>query len=75
MASEGGLPYAMMGNERLKIRTSAYLAQKLYPGPVGELIFRELMIWEDFGYRFGNGGLIDRLVKHIDAELNNRGKD
>lgn len=65
-------PTPMITTDKIKLIASAHLAQRLYPGPVGELIYRELMTWEEFGYRFGNGQLIDRLIKHLDAELNSR---
>jgi hypothetical protein len=38
---------------------------RLYPGPVGELVSRELLTWEEFGYRLGGGQLIMRLVDHV----------
>jgi hypothetical protein len=54
-------------SERMRIRGAAYRATKVYPGPVGELLCRELMTWEEFGYRLGTGGgaLIYRLVEDI----------
>lgn len=36
-----------------------------YPGPVGELIHREVQAFLDFGYRFGGSGLAERLVDHV----------
>ena len=37
----------------------------MHPGPVGELVSRELLAWEDFGYRFHGAGLVAALVDHI----------
>jgi hypothetical protein len=48
-----------------RIRAAAVRATQLYPGPVGELIARELGAWEAFGYRLDQSGLIARLVDHI----------
>lgn len=64
---EPGAPERLDGNERMRIRTAAYLAQRRYPGPVGELLFTELTAWEEFGFRFGDGklNLIKRLVDEI----------
>lgn len=40
-------------------------ATAVYPGPVGELLARELDAWGAVGNRFGSGELIVRLVDHI----------
>ena len=61
-------PRRMEANEKLRLRSAAHKALKLYPGPVGELISREILVWEDFGYRIGGGGghaLIGAVVDHI----------
>ena len=39
--------------------------QKWYPGPVGEVLSRELLTSEEFGYRLGGGQLILQLVDHV----------
>ena len=54
-----------------QIRTllrAASTARRRYPGPVGELLHRELMAWHSFGSRFGQDGLILRLVDELGAE-------
>jgi hypothetical protein len=38
---------------------------RIYPGPVGELLGRELRSWEEFGFRFGSAGLVAALVDHV----------
>jgi len=38
---------------------------RLYPGPVGEVLSRELLTWEEFGYRLGGSQLVMRLVDHV----------
>lgn len=55
-------------HEKLRIRAAAFRAVRLYPGPVGELLSRELLTWEEFGYRLGGSGVIMRLVDHIMKE-------
>ena len=37
----------------------------VYPGPVGELIARELLSWDEFGHRLGGNQMIMRLVEHV----------
>jgi len=51
--------------EKMRLRAAADGAKRLYPGPVGELVSRELLTWEEFGYRLGGGRLIMRLVDHV----------
>lgn len=60
----------LLGPEgRLRLRAAAARAGQLYPGPVGELIARELDIWAELGYRIGPG-LAARLADHVlDAPL------
>ncbi|MFR9807169.1 hypothetical protein ACL02T_33455 [Pseudonocardia sp. RS010] len=55
----------MPPDQRVLLRTAAMLAPERYPGPVGELLARELLIWEDFGHRFGAHSLVSRLVAQI----------
>lgn len=51
--------------EKMRIRAAATRATRLYPGPVGELLSRELMTWQDFGYRLGGRRLVMQLVDHV----------
>jgi hypothetical protein len=52
-------------HERMRIRAAAFQAARLYPGPVGEMLSRELFTWDEFGYRLGGAALVMRLVDHI----------
>jgi hypothetical protein len=52
-------------HEKLRLRTAAHLAKRLYPGPVGELVARELLTWEDFAHRLDQHGIAARLVQHV----------
>jgi hypothetical protein len=44
---------------------AAEFALRRYPGPVGELIHRELAAYAEFGHRFATNALIPRLVRHV----------
>jgi hypothetical protein len=55
----------MNHHEKMRLRAAGFRATRLYPGPVGELVARELMTWEEFGYRLGGSQLIMRLVDHV----------
>jgi len=52
--------------ERTRLRTAAFRATRVYPGPVGELISIELQSWGEFGYRLGSTTRIMALVEHIE---------
>lgn len=52
--------------DRARIRAAAFRATRVYPGPVGELVSRELMDFEQWGYRLGSLGPTMRLVAHIE---------
>lgn len=52
-------------HEKSRVRAAATAAKRLYPGPVGDLISRELLSWDDFGFRFGDGALMARVVDDL----------
>lgn len=55
---------------RMKVRAAAFRAQRVYPGAVGELLSRELLVWEELGVRLGSRGMIMRVVDQVmKAEL------
>lgn len=62
-------PESMLPSERMRVRAAATAARARYPGPVGEVLYKELLDWDAFGYRFGAGGgqLIHRLVQFLTA--------
>lgn len=41
------------------------VATERYPGPVGELLKKELQLWRSESLRFVNGSLVHRLVDHL----------
>jgi hypothetical protein len=53
--------------EKQRYRMAAMLARRMYPGPVGELINRELRYYADFGYRSAAEGLLPRLMATVMA--------
>lgn len=55
----------MLSPERMRYRAAAFAATQRYPGPVGTLLSREIMAWEEFGYRLGSHRLINELVDHL----------
>ena len=58
-------PVPMDHHEKMRLRAAAFRVTRLYPGPVGEMLSRELLTWEEFGYRLGGGQLVMRLVDHV----------
>ena len=61
---DGG-PVPMQYPEKARVRAAAFRATRLYPGPVGQVLSRELLAWEEFGYRFGNDSVMRELVDHV----------
>jgi hypothetical protein len=47
------------------ITQAAFRARRVYPGPVGLLVCRELLAWADFGHRLGKDALVRQLVAEI----------
>ncbi|WP_232664634.1 hypothetical protein [Pseudonocardia sp. TRM90224] len=54
--------------ERARLRAAALRAKRLHPGPLGELVSRELLAYADFGIGFGRDSLIPRLCAQVLAE-------
>lgn len=53
--------------DRSKLTTAAYRARKAFPGPVGDLVARELTEWSEFGWRLGGESRIAQLAAAIMA--------
>jgi hypothetical protein len=56
---------ALEFHEASRLRAAALHARRIYPGPLGELVSRELIAYADFGYRLSNDGLIPRLATAV----------
>lgn len=52
-------------HEAGRFRAAAYRATQLYPGPVGDLLARELRAQADFGYRVGASSVVARAATAI----------
>ena len=53
--------------EKARWRAAAARATTAIPGPVGELVARELLIVEEFGWALGRESLIHRVRADIEA--------
>jgi hypothetical protein len=62
----------MEPHEKARYRAAAVLGRRIYPGPLGELVHRELTAYAEFGYRFSDDGLIPRLAAAINHDVNDR---
>jgi hypothetical protein len=60
-----GTADALELHEKSRYRTAAVHARRVYPGPVGELVGRELNAYAEFGYRFSADSLIPRLAAAV----------
>lgn len=58
-------PDYMNPAERSRVRQAANHALRLYPGPPGKVLSRELWAWDELGWRFGGHTLVTALVDHI----------
>jgi hypothetical protein len=61
-------PPRMDHHEKMRMRTAAHHATQVFPGPAGELVQKELLAWEMFGWRLGPGqnALVPRLVEQVE---------
>lgn len=51
--------------EQGRYRAAAVHARRVIPGPLGELVHRELQAYAEFGHRFGDDALIQRLAAAV----------
>lgn len=67
MSEDGGCGAAvpMQLHELGNLRAAAGHAVRVLPGPVGELIARELAAHAAFGYRFDRDGLLARVARDV----------
>ena len=61
-------PVRMDTKEKMRVRAAAFRVTRLYPGPVGDFLARELQTWEEFGYRLGGNALVMSLVDFVMKE-------
>jgi hypothetical protein len=55
----------LMHPEATRVRAAANRCSKLFPPPVAAVLYTELMVWAEFGYRLDKSGTIARLVDHV----------
>lgn len=61
----GHWPRPLTDEALVPLLTAADRAQVLFPGPVGELIHREIHAYLEIGHRFGGNTLISRLAEQL----------
>ncbi len=49
----------------LLMRNAAARARRVYPGPAGQVLARELNAWAEMGWRYGGSELMRRLARDI----------
>jgi hypothetical protein len=55
----------MPPHDTRRFRAAAVHARRISPGPLGELVYRELDAYAEFGHRLGDDGLIPRLAAAV----------
>ena len=64
-----GVLQRMEHDEKMRLRRAAWEVKKLDLGPVGELLSRELLAFEEMGYRLASHALPLQLVEWVEARL------
>lgn len=49
----------------IRYRAAAHKVRKLLPGPLGDIVAGEILTFEEFGYRLGNGSVVRAAVEEI----------
>lgn len=63
-SAPGDRPATMDYHEKARFRAAAERLTRLYPGVAGDVLSRELLAWEELGYRLDAAGAMRRLVEH-----------
>jgi hypothetical protein len=58
-------PAYLEQHEQARLKAAAARARNLFPGPVGEFIYRELTGWGSCGMRFDQDGVTSRAIAAI----------
>ena len=56
---------ALRLHEKSRLRAAAHHARRALPGPVGDLVHRELLAYAEFGYRMWDDALIPRVAADV----------
>lgn len=65
VAGSDAAPPDLERHELGRLRAAATHACRVFPGPVGELLARELLAHAELGYRFGADALLPRLAREV----------
>jgi hypothetical protein len=65
----------LQAHEKARLRAAARQARRMYPAELGELLFRELNAYAEFGIRFSVDALIPRLATRILAMQHGHGAE
>lgn len=63
-----GTPGRLSIHDVQQLGLASSRARARYPGPVGELIVREIWAYTDFGHRFDSTGAVPRIVAELLAD-------
>jgi hypothetical protein len=55
----------MSREDKMRLRAAAFRVTRLYPGPIGALVAREILAWEEFGFKLGSDSIIAAAVDQI----------
>jgi hypothetical protein len=50
---------------RLRVQQAMHRSQRVFPPPVGQVVFREIEGWLDHGWRFGGYSEMTRLADTV----------
>lgn len=67
MTAATALPVLVPGPDMERASAARHMAKVVLPGPIGELLYRELCAWIDWAHRFDKAGRGMALVADIEA--------
>lgn len=56
---------ALSHDEQVRIRAAAVRAERLFPGPLGKWLARDLNSWSSAGFRLDQTGLTARMIEFL----------
>ena len=68
MSVDVNAPARMDLHEKMRLRRAAFQVTRLDLGPVGEMVAKELLAWEEFGWRLAGEGIIARIVDWVEKQ-------
>jgi len=55
----------MPPQERGRARAAATHARRAFPGVIGDVLYQEIMSWEEFGWRLDRSSTVRRLIEAV----------